>query len=250
MLRYFSKLRRAYRCITKVVSQELSKAGVKKNAHRFAVFRDPSRRDRYLKVLQKKGWSWGKFSFRLTEAYMSRVLSDKRNIKEVVVGLHTRAVLLSDVHLGYHRFDPNRELFERKLDDFANQKFDYLIIQGDFIDLWRAEFEEVVLKYQSIFEKLRIMGANGTRIIYILGNHDYEVSKHKKYFDHFPNFEIIGSGVMYTVLEDTGKIKGIITMVHGHQYDIRLRYFTRLYPFIGWCYRRIYKITRRLRFSG
>lgn len=249
ILKYFSNPRRACRCVIKVVSQELSVTGTRKNAKRFAAFRDPSRRDRYLKVLQRKGWSWGKFSFRLTEAYMSGVLNDKRNMKEVVVSLHTRAVMFSDVHLGWHRFDPNRKLFERVLDDYTSQKIDYLIIGGDFIDLWRAEFEEVVLKYKSVFEKLQIMGANGTRIIYILGNHDYGVSKYKEYFNHFPNFEIIGSGIVYTVLEDTGNIKGVITMVHGHQFDIRLRYFTKLYPFIGWFYRRVYKFTRRLGFS-
>jgi UDP-2,3-diacylglucosamine pyrophosphatase LpxH len=93
------------------------------------------------------------------------------------------------------------------------------------------------------------MGANGTRIIYILGNHDYEVSKHKEYFDHFPNFEIIGSGIMYTVLEDTGNIKRVIIVVHGHQFDIQLRYLTKFYPLMGWFYRRIYKFTRRLGFS-
>jgi UDP-2,3-diacylglucosamine pyrophosphatase LpxH len=170
-------------------------------------------------------------------------------MKEVVVDHHTRVVIFGDVHLGWHRFDPNRKLFERVLDDYTSQKVDYLIIGGDFIDLWRAEFEEVVLKYKSIFEKLRILGANGTRIIYILGNHDYEIRKHKEYFNRFPNFEITGNGIVYTMLENTGEVKDVKIHVHGHQFDIRLRYFTKLYPFIGWFYRRIYKITRRLGFS-
>jgi predicted phosphodiesterase len=238
--------RRVFRCIRKAVLQEFTPEGLNKNGKRFAALSQPLIRDRYWKVLQRKGWSWGKFSLRLIAEHRVGVFDDSN--WRVVVG-HFPAVSISDVHLGYHKFDQNdKGRFERFLDIQMKEKIGDLIIVGDLLDLWRAEFEEIVLKYKSIFEKLRIVGASGIRILYILGNHDYEVIKHKEYFRDFPNLEIIETGISYCRLDATGNKEVLWTIYHGHQMDIRLRYFEKLYPLIGWVYRRIYKFMRRLGF--
>lgn len=145
--------------------------------------------------------------------------------------------MISDVHLGWHR--SNAESFEGFLKDLINKPPDYFVIAGDFIDLWRAEFNEVIKKYKNIFSLLKILGAKGTKIRYVLGNHDYQVRKHIDYFDDFPNLEIIGE---HLVINE-------YVFIHGHQFDILLRYITFLYPFIGSVYRKIYKILTHFFYS-
>lgn len=80
------------------------------------------------------------------------------------------------------------------------------------------------------------MGEKGTKIKYILGNHDYQIRKHKQYFVNFSNFEIILDSL----------VLGNYVFIHGHQFDLVLKRLVFLYPLISYIYPKIYKLSLRI----
>ncbi len=148
-------------------------------------------------------------------------------------------MLVSDLHLGWEQ--SNITAVERSVFRCAiRDRPDYLIINGDFIDLWRAEFHDIVEQFQYIFSYLRTIGEQGTKVRYILGNHDYEIRKYETFFADFENFIIIGNSLNLYI----GDKKCLF--LHGHQFDPKLKYLIWAYPTIGAIIRCVYRIKRWL----
>ncbi len=87
---------------------------------------------------------------------------------------HCRTVFLSDLHLG------TREAQARHLDEFLAQiRTDSLYLVGDILDLeqvgrrwkWRPA-------HQAVLRRILAMAADGTRVTYLLGNHDRALAPH------------------------------------------------------------------------
>lgn len=87
---------------------------------------------------------------------------------------HCRTVFLSDLHLG------TREAQARHLDDFlAGIRTDALYLVGDILDLeqvgrrwqWRPA-------HQAVLRRILAMATHGTRVTYLLGNHDRALASH------------------------------------------------------------------------
>ena len=75
-----------------------------------------------------------------------------------------RTLILSDLHLGDDRYE---QFFTYCV--LLRERYDRLILNGDFIDFWVADLDEV--KKCSIF-KLISKIAEKKEVIWILGNHD------------------------------------------------------------------------------
>ncbi len=106
--------------------------------------------------------------------------------------LKSKSIVVGDIHLGQKKYnDKSSFYFEIFLKKNIMDPPDYFIINGDFLDLWRAEFNDIIEDNKNIFYLLKVLGENGTKIKYILGNHDYQIRKHRSFFENFPNFEII-----------------------------------------------------------
>jgi len=153
----------------------------------------------------------------------------------------SKIFVVSDIHLGWER--SNVAAFVKFLDRLIDERPSYLVICGDFLDLWRAEFDDITHNFEHVFVRIKRLGQQGTKIRYVLGNHDYEVREHLAYFDSFPNLEIIGNSL---VLDRTPL--GACFFIHGHQFDWTLRHCVRFYPAIGRVVRSIYRLRRRLHF--
>lgn len=82
--------------------------------------------------------------------------------------------IVSDLHYGYDKFN-NHDKFLSFLNKIKPE--DLLIINGDFFDLWRCDFDKIYNQYQSLFNLLNTIANNGTNIYYCIGNHDYEIHK-------------------------------------------------------------------------
>lgn len=84
---------------------------------------------------------------------------------------HFRAIFLSDFHIGAKSFNDTA-----LLDFLKNTESDYLYLVGDIIDGWklnkRWHWNENISR---VFDELFRKSSQGTRIIYITGNHDEAV---------------------------------------------------------------------------
>lgn len=116
-------------------------------------------------------------------------------------------MIFSDTHLGSilsKRTSEILDLLKKKTPDL-----DLLIINGDFLDLWRTTFDKI---YQTstlnhlINFMLVVLPLSGLRVIYIFGNHEDDDIKLLR--DKYPDVEFYWN---YNV----DKIK----IIHGHQFD-------------------------------
>lgn len=88
---------------------------------------------------------------------------------------HYRAVWLSDLHLG------SKDCKATFLLDFLNKiSTDTLYLVGDIVDMWAMskQFHWPELHNQ-IMHKLMHMSKNGTRVVYLPGNHDAPLQSYK-----------------------------------------------------------------------
>jgi UDP-2,3-diacylglucosamine pyrophosphatase LpxH len=109
---------------------------------------------------------------------------DEVTIEDIPDLREKKIIILSDIHLGYREEQKNgiqycnKEIFKEFLEDIKlgnREEFncDYLIIAGDFLDMWRRDLAGVVLENINIFEKLNELQERGIEVKYIVGNHDY-----------------------------------------------------------------------------
>jgi len=88
--------------------------------------------------------------------------------------LNEKVIFISDVHFGLeNNIRENHK--EEILVDFINklENISHFIILGDLFDYW-FEYKKVVQKgYYQLFAALKKLSEKGTKIIYLIGNHDF-----------------------------------------------------------------------------
>jgi len=79
-----------------------------------------------------------------------------------------RTLIISDVHIGNERFENEKVIEMLKI-----EKFDRLILNGDFVDLWVASPKEIL--EDKLFKYVYNI-SNSINVIWITGNHDHDIS--------------------------------------------------------------------------
>jgi UDP-2,3-diacylglucosamine pyrophosphatase LpxH len=117
-----------------------------------------------------------------------------------------RTVILSDCHIGSpeaHVGRVNRFLFSLECDK--------LILAGDFWDLWDMSTDDLKRTNDSTIRQLKKLMQHGTKIEYILGNHDENYLKSPV----MPLDEIVVVK-NWNITTPNGKK---IAIIHGHDFD-------------------------------
>jgi len=83
-----------------------------------------------------------------------------------------KAIFLADAHLR-HPQDKNYQKLLEFLDQ--QQQLDALFLLGDIFEFWLGYKHVVFSAYIPILEKLRQLSANGTKLYFVEGNHDFNV---------------------------------------------------------------------------
>lgn len=114
-------------------------------------------------------------------------------------------VVISDVHLGTYG-SRAKELLQYL--NSINPKT--LILNGDFIDIWRFKKNYFPASHHKVIERIVSMISNGTNVIYITGNHDEML---RKFVDlKISNFELTNKKIL--------KINGKkLWIFHGDVFD-------------------------------
>jgi UDP-2,3-diacylglucosamine pyrophosphatase LpxH len=138
---------------------------------------------------------------------------------------HFKTLILSDTHIG------SKTCVAHALHDFLQQHtFDRIIINGDFIDIWRlrrASFprkKAVGQVHVNIIQRLLKMSKKGTRVDWILGNHDEFVEHFLHEEEDTGKFSLIGEIKIAEMGEFTSANGKRYLILHGHQFDLVTRY--------------------------
>ena len=118
---------------------------------------------------------------------------------------HVEVVIISDVHLGtYGSHASELLLYLRSIET------NLLIINGDFIDIWNFNKRYFPAAHMQVIREIMSMITNGTRVVYITGNHDEMM---RKYSDmQLGNFQVADK----LVIEINGSMCWIF---HGDVFD-------------------------------
>ena len=81
-------------------------------------------------------------------------------------------VVISDVHLGTYGCNA------KKLLNYLNSiEVKHLVLNGDIIDIWQFKKRYFPKSHLSVIKKIMDFAANGTKVVYITGNHDEMLRK-------------------------------------------------------------------------
>lgn len=140
-----------------------------------------------------------------------------------------RAVFISDIHLG------SRGCKANELIDFLKSfECEHLYLVGDIIDGWKMQQNKMKWKqsHTNVIRAILNKAKNGTKVTYIVGNHDEFLRPLLRYSASFGRVEIVNSAMHIDAL---GK-KYLV--VHGDMFDG----ITRLAPWISFLGDRAYDI--------
>jgi UDP-2,3-diacylglucosamine hydrolase len=160
-----------------------------------------------------------------------------------------KAVFLSDAHI-QDRADPNLAPLLGFLERLAGRT-ERLYIVGDLFDTWFAFRRAVFDEYVPLLGALETLKRSGTRIVYVTGNHDFELGS---FFEQTLEAEIHDTQF---VLEEDGRrafiAHGDMVNPHDRKYR-RLRRILRARP-TRWLGRNlppswVWRIARRLARQG
>lgn len=145
------------------------------------------------------------------------IKSDRRKLSEL-------SIFISDIHLG-SKFCNSKDLYE-----FLKTKSpNFLYIIGDLIDgwKWKARWYWSIYNWYVLAEFIR-MQAQGTKVIYLTGNHDEFLRKIKRKHKRFHGIDIKDEVIHKTV--DGRRI----LIIHGDKFDkITNNYKTRWISNLG-----------------
>jgi predicted phosphodiesterase len=113
-----------------------------------------------------------------------------------------RTIVLSDLHIGDPRYADNRAV----QDLLVSEKYDRLIINGDFLDLWLSDINNIAK--DPLFQLLEKL-SHIKEIIWVIGNHDMDITK-SGYNSVMHNIAKVDS---FEMIDNNKKI----LFVHGHQ---------------------------------
>lgn len=134
---------------------------------------------------------------------------------------YIKTLFISDVHLGSSKSSANK-----LLSVFRKYDFETLIIVGDFIDLtalkkkfyWNQD-------HSTVLQKVLKFSRKNTKVIYIIGNHDFFIRQALESHKDSINFGNIILADEYIHVTEKGEK---IYICHGDQFDG----FIRLHPFL------------------
>ncbi|MES2648214.1 MAG: UDP-2,3-diacylglucosamine diphosphatase [Bacteroidota bacterium] len=128
-------------------------------------------------------------------------------------------VIISDVHLGTYGSHAAELLLY-----LQSVETNLLIINGDFIDIWNFSKHYFPAAHMQVIRQVMKMMTDGTRVIYITGNHDEMM---RKYSDlQLGNFEVADK----LVIEINGSLCWIF---HGDVFDATTRGTARMLAKLG-----------------
>jgi len=121
-----------------------------------------------------------------------------------------RTICISDIHLG------TKDCKAEQLDSFLkNNSCETLYLVGDIIDGWKIQKNKFRWKQTHTNVIRRILGhaKRGTRVVYVLGNHDEFLRPYLAFNLAFGNVEIVNQ------IEHIGKDGKHYLVVHGDLFD-------------------------------
>lgn len=126
-------------------------------------------------------------------------------------------LVVSDWHLGF----PGTQIkkINQFLDELIEKKpFDKLILNGDIFDLNWQLFEKIIERHQEILTKLVKINQFGTKIIYILGNHDpLTVNQINKLYTVFNKIGLNDINILPAYQLNLNNSTFLVN--HGHMFD-------------------------------
>jgi UDP-2,3-diacylglucosamine pyrophosphatase LpxH len=118
-----------------------------------------------------------------------------------------RTIWISDVHLGFRGTNA-----ERLLDFLAAHESEYLYLVGDIVDLWqlrrRAHWPQ---SHNDVLRAVLAKAAEGTRVIYVPGNHDQSVRAYIGFA--FGNISIVAQALHTRANGER------LLVLHGDEFD-------------------------------
>ncbi len=124
-----------------------------------------------------------------------------------------RSVFISDFHMGYKGFDARAAL-----EFLQTHDCDILYLVGDIIDGWKLRKRWFwTAECSAIFDELAQKRKNGTKIIYIPGNHDDAVRRISP-LRRYRFATTLGIGITNIAIHKTADDRKFIVM-HGDQFD-------------------------------
>lgn len=154
---------------------------------------------------------------------------------------HYRTIWISDVHLGSKGCQA-----DRLLNFLKHTESEYLFLVGDIIDFWSLRrFPYWPSAHNTVVQKVLKKARNGTKVIFIPGNHDEALRDYLEY-----SFGDILLHEEYThTLADGRKVH----CLHGDIFDVVTRYHKWLavlgdvgYTFLLWLNRHFNDLRKRL----
>lgn len=142
---------------------------------------------------------------------------------------HYRSIFLSDFHIGAKKFDA-----PALLNFLRSTESDYLYLVGDIVDGWKLDkrwywTETVNMVFDELFRKAH----EGTKIIYITGNHDERVRKHSL-LKRLRYARRVGIQIKNRIVHKAADGREFL-ILHGDQFDRKIlrgplsRFTDRLY---------------------
>ena len=131
-----------------------------------------------------------------------------------------RSVWISDIHLG-----TKHAQVDALLDFLRDVDCKYLYLVGDFIDGWQLQSKwHWQDSYNVLVQKLLRKSRNGTKVIYLTGNHD-------EFLEQFLGMRFGRVTIAREVIHTAANGKKYLVL-HGHQFD-GLTQFNRLLEKVG-----------------
>ncbi|MDO5654671.1 MAG: UDP-2,3-diacylglucosamine diphosphatase [Flavobacteriaceae bacterium] len=137
-------------------------------------------------------------------------------------------VIVSDFHLG--TYGCRAEELLKYLDSIQPKT---LILNGDIIDMWQFKKRFFPKTHLTILKKISNFVTEGTKVIYITGNHDETLRKFTDF--HMDDFSLVNK----VVLELDGKKAWIF---HGDVFDASIQHSKWLAKLGGWGYDTLIRI--------
>jgi len=126
-------------------------------------------------------------------------------------------LIVSDWHLGFPGTQVKKiNLFLDEL--LENKPFDKLILNGDIFDLNWQLFNKIIDTHQEIIKKIVKINQRGTKIIYILGNHDPLTANQKNHlYSVFNKFGLNDINILPAYQLNLNNSAFLVN--HGHMFD-------------------------------
>lgn len=131
--------------------------------------------------------------------------------------MHYNTLWISDVHLGTDICQA-----DKLLTFIHDNTFDKIYLNGDILDL--IQMRKKVFwstNHSTVIQKLLRMARKGTKIVYVVGNHDAYLESLMD--EQFGNISIVERDIHTTAGGDQ------VLVLHGHQFDTAIRT-------MGWLY--------------